>query len=60
MLAYKKLLKLYGTNAEIARIFKISPQAITYWKKHGVPLGQAVRVEKITKGAVTAADVLKG
>ena len=60
MFAYKKLKKIYGTDDAIAVAFGITHQAVTYWKKKGIPLSRAVSVEKITKGAVTAADVLRG
>ena len=59
MFAYKKLKKLYGTDSAIAVAFGMTRQALLYWRTNGVPLCRAKTVEKITKGAVTAADVLR-
>jgi len=60
MTAFQKLLKYYGTHEKIAKAFKVKTQAITYWKVNGIPSDRAIEVEKKTKGAVTAMDVLKG
>lgn len=60
MSAFKKLKKLYGTDEKIALAFGVTRQAVLYWKRKGIPFGRAVRAEKLTKGIVTAADVLKG
>ena len=58
--AFKKLKSIYGSDDYVAKALGITRQAVLYWKKNGIPLCRAVRIEKITKGAVSAADVLRG
>jgi len=60
MTAFEKLHKHFGTHEKIAQAFGVKPQAMTYWKREGVPTDRAMEVEKKTKGKVTALDVLKG
>ena len=58
MTAFEKLLAIYGTHEKLAKAFKVKTQAMTYWKKNGVPAIRAKQVEKVTKGEVTMIDVL--
>ena len=60
MTAFEKLHDYYKTHEAIAFAFKMKPQAVTYWKKFGIPTERALEVERKTKGFVTAMDVLKG
>ena len=60
MTPFEKLHKFYGTHEKIAQVFGIKTQAITYWKKNGIPFSYAAEVEKVTKGKVTILDVIKG
>jgi len=60
MSAFKKLHDYYGSHDAIAEAFKVERQNVTHWKKKGIPAKRALEVEKKTKGAVTAMDVLKG
>ena len=55
-----KLKELLGSDDNIANAFNIKRQAVIYWKKHGIPASRSLQVEKITKGKITAIDVLKG
>lgn len=60
MTAFEKLHKYFGTHELIAKAFGLKTQAITYWKVSGIPADRALEVEKLTKGQVTALDVLRG
>ena len=60
MTAFEKLHDYYRTHDAIALAFKVSRTNITAWKKKGIPFKRALEVEKKTRGAVTAMDVLKG
>lgn len=57
--AFEKLHDYYKTHDAIALTFNVSRQNITSWKKKGIPDCRALEVEKKTKGAVSAIDVLK-
>ena len=58
--AFDKLLRFYKTHDGIATAFNVTRQNITAWKKNGIPTGRAIEVEKNTRGAVTAMDILRG
>ena len=60
MTAFEKLHKYFGTHEKIAQAFGLKTQAMTYWKREGVPTDRAQEVEKVTKGKVTILDVIKG
>ena len=60
MTAYEKLHEIYGTQEKIAKAFKVTRNAITIWKRTGIPAIRAAEVEKVTKGKVTILDVIKG
>lgn len=48
----QKVFELIGSQAEVARKFGLSREAIRKWKKQ-VPAGRVLRIEKLTNGAVT-------
>jgi len=58
--AFDKLHDYYKTHDAIARAFKITRQAVTVWKKNGIPTNRALDIEKRTRGAISAMDVLRG
>lgn len=60
MKAFDKLHQLYGTQEAIATAFKLTRQGVGIWKRRGIPASRALQVEKVTKGQVTALDVLRG
>jgi hypothetical protein len=60
MTAFEKLHDYFKTQDAIALAFKLKRQSITYWKMNGIPTERALEVEKKTKGAITAMDVLRG
>lgn len=60
MTAFEKLITFYATHEAIAKAFKVKRQAITRWKKDGIPTKRAIEVERKTKGAISAMDVLRG
>ena len=60
MTAFEKLYAIYKTHDAIADAFKLTRQGVGFWKKKGIPNDRALEIEKVTKGKVTALDVLKG
>ena len=60
MAVFDKLHRYYKTHDAIAKAFGMKRQGVTYWKKNGIPTDRALEVEKKTKGAITALDVLNG
>ena len=45
------VLEWFGTASEVARALDITPQAPHAWKDL-IPLDKAIRIERITKGAL--------
>jgi DNA-binding transcriptional regulator YdaS (Cro superfamily) len=37
-----------GTQAELARMLKVSPQRVQWWARHGLPAKWVIPVEKAT------------
>lgn len=60
MSSFDKLMKIYKTHEAIAQAFKVERQAITRWKRFGIPAKRAIEVERKTKGVISAMDVLRG
>ena len=58
-----KLVKRFGgSNAEVAKHFEISREAVRLWLKNGIPADRALDVEEATRGtefAITATEVLQ-
>lgn len=57
---FDKLHDYYKTHEAISKAFDMSRQAVTLWKRNGIPVNRALEVEKKTRGAITAMDVLRG
>lgn len=55
------MIDLLGGNSKVARMCKVAPTAVIYWKKHGIPHGHllflAARLEKVSHGLVTRQDL---
>ncbi|MCL6271078.1 helix-turn-helix domain-containing protein [Sansalvadorimonas sp. 2012CJ34-2] len=50
---------LAGGPARLARVLKVSPQAINNWKRRGrIPADQIIAIEEVTNGRVTAHEIL--
>lgn len=56
---FQRLVSHFKTQAAIARAFGVSPQAVTNWKRRGVPNDRALDIENETDGKVPARDVLR-
>lgn len=54
-----KLVEHFGSNAEVARHFEITREAVRQWLEKGIPSDRALEVEEATDGEVTAMEVLK-
>ena len=55
------MIDLLGGNSKVARMCKVAPTAVIYWKKHGIPHGHllflAARLEKASHGLVTRQEL---
>jgi len=60
-LSESAMIDLLGGNSKVARMCKVRPQAVIYWKQHGIPHGHllflAARLEKASHGLVTRQDL---
>jgi DNA-binding transcriptional regulator YdaS (Cro superfamily) len=59
MNAFDKLVKHFGSPAEIADHYGVSGETVRLWKHNGLPANRALEIEKDTEGAVTIRDVLE-
>jgi len=55
----EKLVELLGSNADVARKFKITREAVRQWMERGIPEDRALDVEELTRGCISAYDILK-
>lgn len=53
MKGLEKAIKHFGSQSELARAVGISRQAVSKWRSEGVPLSQAIVIERVTNGRVT-------
>ncbi len=51
---YHQFIKHFGTATAAARILGISVQAISKWKRHGIPLGRQYEIQVLTGGTLRA------
>jgi predicted GIY-YIG superfamily endonuclease len=58
--AYDKLIEFYGTKEDIAIDLDLKVSEVKKWRNIGIPCNRALEVEKKTRGAITAMDVLRG
>ena len=55
----ERLVTLFGSQAEVARRFRLDRAVVNHWVKSGyVPARWAMEVEHITAGQVAAVDIL--
>jgi len=59
MTAFDKLVKHFGSQAEIAEHYNVSGETVRLWKHNGLPANRALDFERDTKGAVTIREVLE-
>ncbi|AEE26330.1 Cro/CI family transcriptional regulator [Francisella hispaniensis] len=49
------VIKHFKTKAELARVLKIEPSAVSHWvKKDEIPAKRQLQIQKITKGKLKA------
>jgi DNA-binding transcriptional regulator YdaS (Cro superfamily) len=53
-----RLVARFGSNAEVAKHFSVTREAVRLWLKNGIPPDRALEVEERTEGEVTAMEVL--
>ncbi|WP_265658555.1 Cro/CI family transcriptional regulator [Francisella philomiragia] len=50
-----QVIKYFGTKAEVAKVLKIEPSAVSHWvKKDEIPAKRQLEIQKITKGKLKA------
>ena len=55
----ERLVELFGSQAEVARRFRLDRAVVNNWVKSGyVPARWAMEVEHVTAGQVTAVEIL--
>lgn len=54
----KRLVEHFQGREKAAEAFDISGESIRLWRKKGIPLDRALEVERRTKGAITAEEIL--
>jgi len=55
----ERLVELFGSQAEVARRFRLDRAVVSNWVKSGyVPARWAMEIEQVTGGQVTTADIL--
>ena len=55
-----RLVQIFGSQAEVARQFRLDRAVVNHWVKAGyVPARWAMEVEQATRGQVAAADILR-
>jgi len=55
----EKLIDRFGSNAEVARKFDITREAVRQWLENGIPTDRALEVEELTDGEISATEILK-
>ncbi len=55
---FQRLVSHFDSQSAMARAFNVTPQAVSRWKKLGVPADRALDAETLTKGAIPAREVL--
>lgn len=57
---YQRLIAHFGgSQAAAADALGVKPQVVANWKRRGVPVERALEIEAVTKGRITATDVLR-
>ena len=60
-LSESAMIDLLGGNSKVARMCRVNPSAVIYWRKHGIPHGHllflAARLEKASNGLVSRKDL---
>jgi DNA-binding transcriptional regulator YdaS (Cro superfamily) len=55
----EKLVERFGSNAEVARQFDITREAVRQWIEKGIPTDRALEIEELTEGDISAEEILK-
>lgn len=50
--ALQKAIDCLGNQRKLAAALGVKPQAVTNWKQSGVPVKQALKIQRATGGAV--------
>ena len=59
MSAIDRMVEYFGSQAEVARVLKVTPSAVTQWLQAGaIPAQRAIQIEALTKGEIKALDLV--
>jgi len=59
MSAIDRMVAYFGSQAEVARVLKVTPSAVTQWLQAGaIPAQRAIQIEALTKGEIKALDLV--
>ncbi len=53
-----ELIKYFGNKTIMARVLDVDKSAVTQWGNEGLPPYRAIQIERITKGAFKAIDIM--
>lgn len=52
------LKELYGSRSAVANAFGKTNEAIRIWERDGIPTSEALNVERLSEGKITAYEIL--
>jgi len=55
--ALDRVTKYFGTQAQASAALGVTAMAFSQWKKRGVPVEVAIRIERVTQAAVKRSDL---
>lgn len=55
--ALQRAIDLAGSQAELADMLGVVAMAVSNWKRRGVPVAQAIAIEKALRGSVTREEL---
>ncbi|MCU0939710.1 MAG: helix-turn-helix domain-containing protein [Burkholderiaceae bacterium] len=54
---FAKAVEFFGSQADLARALGVTPQAVTQWRERGFSPRSAVKLDRITAGALPAREM---
>lgn len=55
---FEKIIKHFGSRAELARLMGVDRAAVTQWAKDGLPPARAIEIEQMSVGKFKAVDIV--
>lgn len=57
MNVFDSVISFFGGRVAVAKMLKVTPQAIHKWEKNKIPSERAIQIEQLTKGEITVKDL---